>query len=140
MAWNLRYSGLKLQITNPQFFWGTLYISSSYVKIWGGTKFQLPEYPLSGLKAMSIEREKEWMSVLTMVSTYTWTKSWSMGLPWMRSWPLFFLVLSTIYVYLNKAYLNLICKTYQKHLEIFQLKLVLVQVISKSWTRATSVI
>ena len=25
VAWNLRYSGLKLQITNPHFFLGTLY-------------------------------------------------------------------------------------------------------------------
>ena len=38
----------------------------------GKTKFQLPEYPRSCLKAMSVEeeeeeREKEWKSVLTMV-------------------------------------------------------------------------
>ena len=33
--------------------------SSNYAKIWGGTKFQLQEYPRSGSKAMSVEREKE---------------------------------------------------------------------------------
>ena len=30
------------------------YIPSSYAKIWGETKFQLPEYPRSGSKAMSV--------------------------------------------------------------------------------------
>ena len=34
-------------------------VPSSYAKIWGETKFQLPECPRSGSKAMSIEREKE---------------------------------------------------------------------------------
>ena len=35
------------------------YIPSSYAKIWGETKCQLPEYPRSGLKAMSVERERK---------------------------------------------------------------------------------
>ena len=34
------------------------YIPSSYAKIWGKIKFQLPEYPRSGSKAMSIEEEE----------------------------------------------------------------------------------
>ena len=39
-------------------------------------KLQLPEYPRSGLKAMSVEeRKRERKSVLTMVSTYARTKS-----------------------------------------------------------------
>ena len=48
---------------------------SSYAKIWGETKFQLRQFPRSGSKATSVERKKkEWKSVITMVSTYGWTK------------------------------------------------------------------
>ena len=32
--------------------------NSSYAKIWEGTKFQLPEYPQSGWKAISVEEEE----------------------------------------------------------------------------------
>ena len=41
-------------------------------KYWGETKFQLQEYPQTGSKAMSVEREKkERESMITMVSTCT---------------------------------------------------------------------
>ena len=36
-----------------------MHISSSYAKILGETKFQIPEFPQSGSKAMSVEREKK---------------------------------------------------------------------------------
>ena len=35
------------------------FIPSSYAKKLGETKFQLPEYPGKGSKAMSVERKKE---------------------------------------------------------------------------------
>ena len=55
-----------------------LYIPS--VKILRPIKNQLPRYPQSGWKAMSVEKEKkkreeERKSVLTMVSTNAWTKT-----------------------------------------------------------------
>ena len=49
------------------------YIPPSYGKLLLETKFQLPEYPRSGSKAMRIEERKREEEVLTMVSTYTWT-------------------------------------------------------------------
>ena len=35
------------------------HIPSGYAKIWGETKFQLPEFPQSGSKAMSVEGRKK---------------------------------------------------------------------------------
>ena len=35
------------------------YIPSSYAKIYGETKFQLPEYPRSGSKAINVEEEDQ---------------------------------------------------------------------------------
>ena len=50
----------QIDIRNIFIFYFLLHISSSYANIWEETKFQLPEYPQSGLKAMSVERrEKE---------------------------------------------------------------------------------